>query len=613
MPTDSPAPTPLPVVARRAAGAAAYPALDLLDEAFHRLRLAPLATLGIYYAGTLPFVLLLLYFWADQSRNADAGGRAVGGTLAVAAAFLGMKICHAIFAARLTALLRRAEPAPWSWTRLGRLAAVQTILQPSGLFLVALASVPVLPLGWVYAFYQNVTVLGDGATGSAGTVLRRAARASLRWPRQNHAALSILSLLGLFVTLNIVIALVGVPYLLRMFTGEENLFTRSGTHFFLNTTFFAVVAGLSYLVFDPLSKAFYTLRCFYEESLRSGEDLLSDLAALPPVDVPMATTPNDAGTSGRRARSRAHATGAAAVMLLAAGWCLLPLGVLRAAPVPTPAAPAAAVGPGTPAVNGPGSAGGRSVSPPELGRSIGAVLNHRKFAWRVPRGTEKVSEGPMDSFFKGIGDWLHARWETCRNWIETVGKWLKQWWKPREPVENDPAPSGGGLFSLGAGAMRALLIGLAVILVGAILWAVGQHFRRRTPVAAGRAVPTGAVPVPDLSDDTVLATQLPEDEWLRLAQSLLQNGERRLALRAFYLSALSSLAARGLLAIARHKSNRDYVLELRRRAREQPELQGAFTRNVARFERVWYGAHPADDGLLTDFQADGRRLGKDAG
>ena len=114
--------------------------------------------------------------------------------------------------------------------------------------------------------------------------------------------------------------------------------------------------------------------------------------------------------------------------------------------------------------------------------------------------------------------------------------------------------------------------------------------------------------MPDLTDETVLASELPEDEWLRLAQELLGRGERRLALRAYYLSTLSALGTRGLLAVARHKSNRDYLLELRRRARDRVAVPEAFARNVGRFERVWYGAHGADDALLADFQADRERV-----
>ena len=80
---------------------------------------------------------------------------------------------------------------------------------------------------------------------------------------------------------------------------------------------------------------------------------------------------------------------------------------------------------------------------------------------------------------------------------------------------------------------------------------------------------------PDLADETLLASQLPEDEWLRLARDFGDAANHRLALRAFYLSILAGLGERGLLAIARHKSNRDYLLELRRRARDRDGLQGA--------------------------------------
>jgi hypothetical protein len=97
---------------------------------------------------------------------------------------------------------------------------------------------------------------------------------------------------------------------------------------------------------------------------------------------------------------------------------------------------------------------------------------------------------------------------------------------------------------------------------------------------------------------------LPEDEWLTLARALLARGETRLALRAFYLSALAHLGRQQLIAVARAKSNRDYQRELRRRTRDQPEIQDVFGRLIARFERVWYGRAAADAATLDDFQAD---------
>lgn len=592
MPTETPAPVRAPAPPLPIRREAARPALDLIDEAFHRLRLAPLGTLGVYYAGTLPFLLALLYFLADQGHSADAAGRAVGGSLVVTGLFLVMKTCHAVFTAQLTARLRRREAAPWTWARLRRVLVVQGILQPSGLFALMLASTIVVPMGWVYAFYQNVTVLGDGTTESPLAVLRRAWHATLRGPRQNHLGLSLLSLLGFFVLLGLLVALVAIPYLLRMFTGEENPFTRSGMHYVFNTTFLAVLFSLTYLVLDPVAKAFYTLRCFYEESLRTGEDLLSDLAALPPV----AGTEEKSPVSPPARALPAARAGATLAILWVVGACwMLPVRSVQAAePVAT----------GTPAVALQGQPP-RTVSVSALGRSIDDVLGQRRFAWREPRAEPKETSGPLDSFIKGIEDWMHARWTTVKEWLDAAVRWIGRLFKNRGHENEERLPSAGPNGNL----LTEALIALGVLLLGLMIYLIARgRLSLRAPSMAGAAAPAGAVVPPDLTDDAVLATQLPEDEWLRLAQSLLGSGERRLALRAFYLSALSALSGRGLLAIARHKSNRDYVLELRRRTRGQAEIPEAFARNVARFERVWYGEHPADDGLLADFQMDRQRL-----
>ena len=582
-------------------GVPARAGLDLLDEAFHRLRLAPVGTLGIYYAGTLPFILALLYFCADQSHSPDAAARATGGGLLVTLLFLLMKTCQAVFTARLAASLRQSGDAPWTWARLGRLAFVQSLLQPPGLFVLTVASTIILPLGWVYAFYQNVTVLGDGSAGSVRTTFGRAYRAALRHSKQNHSGLSILGLLGMFVLLNLVLTAFLVPYLLKMFSGEENLFTRNGGHLF-NTTFFAVLFGLLYLALDPVAKAFYTLRCFYEESTRTGEDLLSELAALPPpAPVAAVAAPEARPTVGQRRLT----TGTTALLILLAGLCLLPMHPLSAADNPSaaPVADTAPVARSAPE--------GRTVSPPALGRSIDDVLSRRKFAWRVPRKDHPEDDGALDPFFRDISQWMHTRWVAISNRLHDWLEWLRHQQKPPQ----DPRPSNStGFGGLSGDSLRTLMIVLAAVLLGVIAFLSWRQWRAgRAPTVAGKEVAAGAEPPPDLADDGVLATQLPEDEWLRLAQRLLASGERRLALRALYLSALSGLAARGLLVIARHKSNRDYLLELRRRARTEPELPGVFGRIVGRFERVWYGSHPADDGLLAEFQADRQQLVPAAG
>ena len=104
--------------------------------------------------------------------------------------------------------------------------------------------------------------------------------------------------------------------------------------------------------------------------------------------------------------------------------------------------------------------------------------------------------------------------------------------------------------------------------------------------------------MPDIQDENVGADQLPGDGWMKLARELLERGELRLALRAFYLASLAHLAARNLISIARFKSNREYERELRRRGHSFPDLLAVFGDNLASFERIWYGLHEANRELV---------------
>lgn len=147
---------------------------ELIEEAFHLLRLAPGAALSHYYLGSLPFVLGLLFFWSDMSRSAFAEQRLTAGAFALSLLYLWMKCWQAVFARHLLARLC-GEPAPrWSWRRLERIARAQIILQPSGLFLIAVGLVILLPFGWIYAFYQNVTALGGGEETAVKSVFQKA-------------------------------------------------------------------------------------------------------------------------------------------------------------------------------------------------------------------------------------------------------------------------------------------------------------------------------------------------------------------------------------------------------------------------------------------------------
>ncbi len=261
--------------ARRQQGRTAF---DLIEEATHLLRTAPAATLAAYYLGAIPFVLGLLYFWADMSRSPFAGRHLADSALGLAALFVWMKFWQVIFARHLRSQVA-AEPAPrWTLRRWGRVFLTQAFVQPSGLFVVPLSLIPMLPAAWVYAFYQNVTALDDGGPAGISPLLKKSWKQALLWPGQNHLALAILSGFGFYVFLNWAVTGLMLPHLVKMLFGIESAFTRS-TFSLLNTTFFAGMLGLTYLCVDPILKTVYLLRCFYGESLESGEDLRAELTS----------------------------------------------------------------------------------------------------------------------------------------------------------------------------------------------------------------------------------------------------------------------------------------------------------------------------------------------
>ena len=70
-------------------------AVELIEEAWHLVRCAPAGALAIYYAGSVPFVLGLLFFWAYATWFHPSGDVVAWGALGLVALFVGMKAAQA--------------------------------------------------------------------------------------------------------------------------------------------------------------------------------------------------------------------------------------------------------------------------------------------------------------------------------------------------------------------------------------------------------------------------------------------------------------------------------------------------------------------------------------
>jgi hypothetical protein len=132
------------------------------------------------------------------------------------------------------------------------------------------------------------------------------------------------------------------------------------------------------------------------------------------------------------------------------------------------------------------------------------------------------------------------------------------------------------------------MIGLLVVLGCALLFLTIRTLMIRK-MRQAVLIPESGAPLPDLNDEGITADELPQDRWMILAEEMIQKGALREALRAMYLGTLSGLGERGLITLARYKSNRDYREELKRRAHDRDELRTLFADNVDLFDRAWYG------------------------
>jgi hypothetical protein len=523
--------------------------VELVEEAVHLLRLAPLSALAAYGVGTLPFVLALLFFWSDMARSAFAHERLLPGVFILAGLFVWMKCWHSVFSGQLLAQLCGEAPPRLRPRRLMSVAMHQAIVQPLGLFLLPVALVLLVPFGWLYAFFTNVTVFSGGDVPNVRTLILRSWRQARLWSMQSHYLVFLFKLFGLFVFLNVMSAFLGVPFLLKVLLGVETAFTQSPWAA-LNTTTLAAAAGVAFLCVDPLLKAAYVLRCFYGESLHTGQDIKAELKTF---------------------AAPARLAPAALLLLL----------ILTSFPAR-----------GADQLEAPAGAEPRASLPAaDLDRSIDEVIQQREYSWRLPRDTApakpKSDENLIQSFFKSIEEGF----KVVRRWVRDFLEWLDRVGGRRS------GPSMDGL-SL-AGVMKGLIVLLIVALAGLIVWLLFRLWRDRVPIQelAAEALPAA----PDVADENVGAEQLPEDGWVRLARELLERGELRLALRALYLAALAHLAERNLITLAKYKSNRDYERELLRRAHALANVPGLFSESVVAFERVWYGRHGVSQDLVEEF------------
>src|SRR5260370_33083781 len=91
-------------------------AVDLYEEAIYLLRRAPASMIATYYAGSLPFILAFLFFWADMSQSSFAYEHCAPASLEIALFYCWMLYWQASFLRRLRSELSVAPRPPRVWS-----------------------------------------------------------------------------------------------------------------------------------------------------------------------------------------------------------------------------------------------------------------------------------------------------------------------------------------------------------------------------------------------------------------------------------------------------------------------------------------------------------------
>tara|TARA_R110002096_G_scaffold131258_3_gene280984 strand:+ start:7605 stop:9344 length:1740 start_codon:yes stop_codon:yes gene_type:complete len=548
--------------------------LQVLEESFHLLRSVDVKFFWIYFVGTIPFVVGLLYFVADMSRSSHAGRDAVIASIVMVGLYFWMRSCQAKFCVGLWETLNPEGVSEMAKGKSFENLAALWVIQAFQLPLLLIGFFFAIPLGWIIAMLQNATVLAR-TRDFEGSPLKGLIKTSLKlshyeWA-QNHGIILVLCVVGFFTWINVVATCVMVPSFAKSFFGIESIFTLSPMMAVLNTTFLLGSLLLTYLVISPMMKAVYTLRCFYAESRETGEDLLSRLA----------------GCRERRARQNLNRGLRDRAKVALIGSAIL-LGLFSSGPIE--------------------AAEDESVA--NFREELSETMEQKKYQWQLSRRNSELGESSDDS-------WLSKRMreiaDSTRETMKSIGDWIKVMMDRMESGNRSPGGSSNSSWDVLKGLSSSFSVGLIVLvsaLIGWLAWVAYRRYKGRPSEVDAGEVRVEAI---DLRREDIVATQLPEGEWMQLAREQLSNGDRRLAVRALFLATLANLGERGVLRIARSKSNRDYRGELELRVRKHVQLREAFDRNTILFEEAWYGWHPVDVEMVDRFLKNHEMIAKESG
>ena len=172
------------------------------------------------------------------------------------------------------------------------------------------------------------------------------------------------------------------------------------------------------------------------------------------------------------------------------------------------------------------------------------------------------------------------------SWLARFLEWLEKLFEPAERTGS--ARRLGGLGSI-----------VRVVIYVALFAIIGFLLYKLVPIIAGRRRPAKRT---KKKDRMILGEKIADDDTavdlLAEAERLANEGNLRAAIRKGYIALLCELSDRKVLGLARHKTNRDYLRDVRGRTGLHPRMKVV----TDTFERHWYGYQQSADNDWLQFR-----------
>ena len=176
-------------------------------------------------------------------------------------------------------------------------------------------------------------------------------------------------------------------------------------------------------------------------------------------------------------------------------------------------------------------------------------------------------------------------------WFDRVQRQIREWFNRKFPQPEVPQGAEQGL--------RSFSYGLQILVYVVVLGFIAFLIFRFAPFFAGRF---RRRPKEEKGERVILGEKLGQNEDAQTlfdeAEAMARSGNLRGAIRKGYIALLCELSDRRVIGLAQHKTNRDYLRDVRKKQALYQNMNGLTTS----FERHWYGFETAGEGDWQEFK-----------